>query len=166
MTSTKLKGNVTGIFADLPAIGTPAPDFRLTGTDLSDVGISAFKGKKVILNIFPSLDTSLCATTVRTFNKMAGELDNTVVLCISRDLPFAHKRFCTTEGLDDVISLSELRTSSFGKDYGVRIIEGTMEGLLARAIIILNEVGEVVYTELVPEITTEPDYESALNAIR
>lgn len=165
MATTKLKGNTVNLHGDMPAKGSSAPDFVLTGTDLGDVKLSNYKGKKVVLNIFPSLDTAVCAASVRQFNKIASQLKDTVVLCISRDLPFAHRRFCTTEGLENVISLSEMRNMEFGKSYGLRIEDGPMEGLLARAVIVLDAEGNVQYTELVPDIVQEPDYDAAIAGI-
>lgn len=166
MAKIKLKGNEINTIGNLPGVGEFVPDFKLTKTDLSDVSLSTYKGKKVILNIFPSLDTPVCAMSVRRFNAEAGKLDNTVILCISRDLPFAHKRFCTTEGLENVVSLSELRNNEFSKKYGVKIIDGPMAGLMARAVIILDENSVIKYKELVPEIVQEPDYEKALEELR
>lgn len=165
MAKITLKGNEINTSGNIPEIGSPAKDFVLTKTDLSDVGLKDFKGKKIVMNIFPSLDTSVCANSVRRFNEEASKLENTVVLCISRDLPFAHNRFCETEGLKDVISLSELRNLDFGEDYGLRIINGPLAGLLARAVIVLDENLKVIYTELVPEIVQEPDYEKALESL-
>ena len=166
MAEITLKGNEINTIGNLPGIGELAPDFTLTKTDLLDVSLSDYKGKKVILNIFPSLDTPVCAMSVRRFNAEAAKLDNTVILCISRDLPFAHKRFCTTEGLENVVPLSELRNDEFSKKYGVKIIDGPMAGLMARAVIILDESGVIKYKELVPEILQEPDYEKALEELR
>ncbi|MBC8415470.1 MAG: thiol peroxidase [Candidatus Cloacimonetes bacterium] len=166
MAKINLKGNEINTIGNLPEVGQSAPDFTLTKTDLSDVSLAAYKGKKVILNIFPSLDTTICAMSVRKFNAEAGKLDNTVVLCISRDLPFAHKRFCTTEGLENVVSLSELRNDEFSKKYGVRIIDGPMAGLMTRAVIVLDENSVIKYRELVPEIVQEPDYEKALEGLK
>ena len=166
MAKINLKGNEINTIGNLPEVGQSAPDSKLTKTDLSDVSLSAYKGKKVILNIFPSLDTPVCAMTVRRFNAEADKLDNTVVLCISRDLPFAHKRFCATEGLENVVSLSEMRNDEFSKKYGVRIIDGPMAGLMARAVIILDENSVIKYRELVPEIVREPDYEKALEELK
>lgn len=165
MAKINLKGNEINTIGNLPEVGQSAPNFTLTKTDLYDIALSYYKGKKVILNIFPSLDTSVCAMSVRRFNAEAEKMDNTVVLCISRDLPFAHKRFCTTEGLENVISLSELRNNEFSKKYGVIIIDGPMAGLLARAVIILDENSVIRYKELVPEIVQEPDYEKALEEL-
>jgi len=166
MAKITLKGNSIQTAGNLPAIGSQAPDFKLTKTDLSDASLKDFAGKKVILNIFPSLDTSVCAASVRKFNSEAEKLPNTVVLCVSRDLPFAHGRFCTTEGLKNVISLSELRDDSFSKAYGVKIIDGPLAGVLSRAVVVLDTTGKVVYAEQVPEITQEPDYAAALNAVK
>ncbi len=165
MATITLKGNEIHTIGDLPSIGSKAPNFRLVNSDLSDSTLEDFKGKKVILNIFPSLDTDVCAASVRHFNKAASELENSVVLCASMDLPFAHKRFCTTEGLDNVVTLSGMRNQDFGKDYGVLITDGPLAGLYSRAVVALNEDGEVIYTEQVPEIVQEPDYDAALNAL-
>ena len=166
MAKITLKGNSIQTAGNLPAIGSQAPEFKLTKTDLSDASLKDFSGKKVILNIFPSLDTSVCAASVRKFNSEAEKLPNAVVLCVSRDLPFAHSRFCTTEGLKNVISLSELRDDSFSKAYGVKIIDGPLAGVLSRAVVVLDTTGKVVYAEQVPEITQEPDYAAALKAIK
>ena len=166
MAKITLKGNSIQTAGNLPAIGSQAPDFKLTKTDLSDATLKDFAGKKVILNIFPSLDTSVCAASVRKFNSEAEKLPNTVVLCVSRDLPFAHSRFCTTEGLKNVISLSELRDDSFSKAYGVKIVDGPLAGVLSRAVVVLDTTGKIVYAEQVPEITQEPDYAAALKAVK
>jgi thioredoxin-dependent peroxiredoxin len=165
MATITLKGNKISTIGNLPAAGITAPAFKLTKTDLSEASLSDFAGKKVVLNIFPSLDTSVCAASVRKFNAELDKLKNTVVLCISRDLPFAHNRFCTTEGLKNVISLSELRDNNFGKTYGVTITDGPLAGLHSRAVVVINESGKVVYSEQVPEITQEPNYDAALKAI-
>lgn len=165
MAQVKLKGNPVHTSGDLPAVGSTAPDFTLTGTDLSDVSLSQFKGKKVVLNIFPSVDTGPCSASVRRFNSELAGRENTVVLCISRDLPFAHARFCEAEGIKDVVTLSELRERSFGQTYGVEIKDGPMAGLLARSVVILDESGTVTYNQLVDEISQEPDYENALAAL-
>ena len=162
MAQITLRGNSIHTNGDLPAIGTTAPGFKLTGTDLADVSLDKYKGKRVVLNIFPSIDTPVCANSTRRFNKVAGEAENTVVLCISGDLPFAHKRFCEIEGLNNVVPLSVFRSPGFGKDYGVAIVDGPLAGLLCRAVIILDRTGKVVYHELVPEIGQEPDYDAAL----
>jgi thiol peroxidase len=166
MAEIKLKGNPIHTCGNLPATGEQLPDFLLTKTDLSDVTLSVYNGKRIILNIFPSLDTAVCAASVRRFNALAGQIDNAVVLCISRDLPFAHTRFCTTEGLQNVISLSELRHDKFGFDYGLRIIDGPLSGLFSRVIIIADESGKVLYSEQVADIVQEPDYEKALAILK
>lgn len=166
MAQVTLKGNPINTSGTLPNVGTNAPDFKLTATDLSTKTLSDFKGNKLVLNIFPSLDTATCAASVRQFNKEASELNNTKVLCISRDLPFAHARFCTTEGLDNVISLSDYKTGSFGKDYGLEFVDGPLEALHARCVVVLDENGNVTYTEQVPEIADEPNYKAALEALQ
>ncbi|HHM01559.1 MAG TPA: thiol peroxidase [Caldithrix abyssi] len=166
MAEITLKGNPIHTIGNLPATGDAAPEFTLTGTDLQDISLKDFKGKRVVLNIFPSLDTGVCAASVRRFNAEAEKLENCVVLCISKDTPFAHKRFCVSEGLDNVINLSELRDAHFGKNYGVRIIDGPMSGLLSRAVVIVDENGRVIHSEQVPEIVQEPDYEAALKVLR
>lgn len=147
-------------------VGEEAPDFLLTGSDLQDVSISKYKGKKIILNIFPSIDTGVCATSVRKFNSEASKLSNTIVLCISTDMPFAHSRFCGAEGLKDVVTLSELRNRDFGAKYGLRITDGPLAGVLARSVVVVDENGKVTYTELVPEIAQEPDYAKALEHVK
>lgn len=166
MAQITLKGAYIHTYGDLPALGTIAPDFLLTGTDLTDFGLKRFSGKKLIINIFPSLDTSVCAASVRKFNEKAATLPDTVVLCVSKDLPFAHNRFCVAEGIKNVVSASVLRNDRFGKDYGVLITDGPMAGLLSRAVIVIDKSGKIVYTELVPEIAQEPNYEAALEACR
>lgn len=150
----------------MPETGTQAPGFKLTGTDLSDHDLAAFAGKKIVLNVFPSLDTAVCAASVRKFNEIAAAQSDAVVLCISRDLPFAHQRFCTTEGIENVTSLSELRDMKFGEDFGLRIMDGPLAGLLARAVLVVDTAGKVIHKELVNEITQEPDYEAALAALK
>ena len=165
MAKITLKGNPVNTSGTLPPIGSPAPGFTLVKSDLSQLSLDDLKGRKVVLNISPSLDTSVCATAVRKFNQMAAGRDNVVVLAITRDLPFAHNRFCTTEGISNVITLSGFRDSSFGRAYGIDIIDGLFEGLYARCVVVINEEGRVVYSELVPEIATEPDYDSALAAL-
>jgi len=165
MAKITLKGNPVNTSGNLPAKGSIAPEFKLVKSDLSNLSLSELKGKKLILNIFPSLDTSTCATSVRKFNQMAAGRLNTVVLAISKDLPFAHGRFCTTEGITNVTTLSGFRDSAFGKAYGIDIIDGPLAGLYGRSIVVVNEKGKIVYTELVPEITHEPDYDSALAAL-
>jgi len=165
MAQLTFKGNPVITAGELPTAGTQTPGFVLTGGDLSDVSLANFAGQKVVLNIFPSIDTPVCAASVRRFNEAAGSMSDTKVLCISADLPFASGRFCTTEGLENVISLSTFRSPQFGKDYGVEITEGPLRGLLSRAVVIINKSGTVLYTEHVAEITEEPDYEAALKAL-
>jgi thiol peroxidase len=165
MAQITLQGNPVQTVGNLPAVGMEAPAFKLVKTDLSEASIKDFAGKNIILNIFPSLDTSVCAASVRRFNKEAGESPDTVVLCISADLPFAHQRFCETEGLNDVIPLSVFRSPEFGRDYGVTITSGPLAGLMSRAVVIIDKSGEVAYTEQVPEITQEPDYDASLLAL-
>ena len=166
MAEVAFKGNTVHTAGSLPKVGTMAADFKVVKTDLAPVALSEFKGKKVILNIFPSLDTPVCATSVRRFNAEADKLDNTAVLCISRDLPFAQKRFCGAEGLNNVITGSEYRDSSFSSAYGVGIVDSPLAGLLSRAIVVVDEAGKVIYTEQVPEISQEPDYAKALAAAK
>lgn len=161
-----VKGQETEIEGNIPAVGTAAPDFSGVRAGMTEVNLSSFKGKRVILNIFPSLDTPTCATSVRFFNEAAAGLDNTVVLCLSMDLPFAQERFCTTEGINNVIPLSLFRSDDFIKDYGLRIAEGPMRGLMARAVILIDETGKVKYTELVHNLSDEPDYESVLKLLK
>ena len=165
MAKITLKGNPIHTCGDLPAVGSQAPDFVLTKTDLSDVSLKDFAGKRLILNIFTSVDTSTCAISVRKFNEAVQKLDNVVVLGVSDDLPFAHGRFNKEDGIEDLISVSELRNRAFGEDYGIRLVDGPIAGLLSRAIVIIDENGKVMYTELVPEHSQEPDYVAALNAL-
>lgn len=165
MASITLKGNTIHTSGNLTNNGDKAPDFKLTANDLSTKTLADFSGKKIILNIFPSIDTGTCAASVRNFNKEAATLNNTVVLCISRDLPFAQARFCGAEGIENVLTLSDFATGSFGKDYGLEIIDGPLAHLHSRAVIVLDENGTVVYSEQVPEIVDEPNYENALKAI-
>jgi thiol peroxidase len=162
MASITLGGNPIHTNGALPAVGSKAPNFELLKTDLSKATLADFQGSKVVLNIFPSIDTGTCATSVRTFNADASQLTNTKVLCISRDLPFAQKRFCGAEGLDNVINLSDFNTGSFGKDYGLEITDGPLAGLHSRVVIVLDENGTVIYTEQVGEIANEPNYAAAL----
>lgn len=165
MAKITLRGNPINTVGNLPEVGSQAPDFKLTKTDLSDATLADFKGKRIILNISPSLDTAICATSIRKFNEEAVKLDNTVVLYASLDLPFAHNRFCSAEGIENVVSLSELHDRSFGENYGVRIVDGPMAGLYSRAVVIIDENGKVIYTEQVPEIAQDPNYEAALNVL-
>ncbi len=149
----------------LPNVGANAPDFIVTKPDLSETTLKDYKGKKLVLNIFPSIDTPVCAASVRKFNAEASRMKNTVVLCVSKDLPFAHKRFCAAEGLENVVSASEFRNNSFSDAYHVKITDGPLAGLFSRAVVIINEAGKVVYTEQVPDIAQEPDYSKALAAL-
>ncbi len=165
MAQVTLKGNPIHTNGELPEVGSQAPDFRLAGSDLADVTLADFKGRRKVLNIVPSLDTGVCAAQARTFNEKAGKLANTVVLVASADLPFAQKRFCESEGLQDVVTLSMMRSRNFAKDYGVLITDGPMEGIAARAVLVLDENDRVVYSQLVPEIGQEPDYAKALKAL-
>jgi len=164
MAQTALRGNPVNLVGDLPAVGATAPAFSLTADNLSELTPADFAGKSVVLNIFPSIDTAVCATSVRTFNERAAGLDGTVVLCVSADLPFAQKRFCGAEGIDNVKTASTFR-SDFGQQYGVTLADGPMAGLLARAVVVLDPSGTVVHSQLVPEIAQEPDYDAALGAI-
>jgi thiol peroxidase len=166
MATVTLKGNPIHTSGQLPASGAPAPDFRLVAGDLQDATLATFRGKRKVLNIVPSLDTSVCATSTRKFNESAGALANTVVLVVSADLPFAAKRFCTTEGLSNVVPLSMMRSKDFGRDYGVLIEDGPLAGLTARAVVVVDEQDRVLHAQLVPEIGQEPDYEAALRAAR
>jgi thiol peroxidase len=166
MANITLKGNSIHTLGELPAVGSKAPDFKLTGTDLSTKSLSDYSGKKVVLNIFPSVDTGVCAQSVRTFNEQASGLDNTTVLCISKDLPFALNRFCAAEGLENVVSLSEFKDDNFSQAYQVKITDGPLDGLMSRAVVVVNEEGNVVYTEQVPEIGQEPNYDAALASIK
>lgn len=166
MADITFKGNPVKTVGQLPELGAQAPDFRLTHTDLSDSTLGDFSGKKVILNIFPSIETTVCAESVRRFDAEAGKLENTEVLCISRDLPFAHQRFVQNEGLENVVFASELRNLDFGDQYGVRIADGPLAALLSRAVVVIDENGRVLYTQQVPEIGQEPDYGPVLDAVR
>lgn len=161
MAEITLKGNPIHTSGDLPAVGTAAPDFQLVDGDLGTRSLGDFPGTK-ILNIFPSVDTPVCATSIRKFNEMAASKDGVAVLCISADLPFAQKRFCGSEGIEGVTNLSNFRSGAFGSDYGVTITDGPLAGLLARAVVVVDANGTVAHAELVPEIAQEPDYEAAL----
>lgn len=166
MATITLKGAAIHSVGELPKVGSKAPDFKLTKGDLSDASLADYAGKVRILNIVPSLDTSTCAMSAKKFNEEIKKLPGVVVLNVSRDLPFAQSRFCKAEGVDAVVPLSMLRDLSFGKDYGVAIKDGPMAGLLSRAVVVVDQGGKVVYAQQVPEITTEPDYASALAAAR
>jgi len=165
MTNITLGGNPIHTSGELPAVGSKSPNFSLVQNDLSKVTLADYAGSKLVLNIFPSIDTGTCATSVRTFNQKASALENTKVLCISRDLPFAQKRFCGAEGLENVINLSDFNTGSFGKDFGLEITDGPLAGLHSRVVIVLDENGVVRHAEQVGEIADEPNYESALKAL-
>jgi thiol peroxidase len=165
MADITLKGNLINTIGNLPKIGEKAPNFTLITLDLSQKSLSDFTGKKIILNIFPSIDTGTCATSVREFNKKAADLENTLVLCISKDLPFAQARFCGAEGIDNVVMLSDFATGTFGKEYQLDIANGPLAHLHSRAIVIIDENANVVYTEQVSEIADEPNYDAALKAI-
>lgn len=160
-----LQGNPVEVVGDFPAVGTQAKPFSLVAKDLSDVTLASFAGQRKILNIFPSVDTGVCATSVRKFNAEASALSNTVVLCISADLPFAQARFCGAEGLDKVVTLSTMRGASFLQDYGVAFASGPLVGLTARAVVVLDEQDKVLHSELVPEVAQEPDYAAALASL-
>lgn len=165
MATVTLKGNPFNTSGNLPTVGSNAPAFELVKNDLGNLSLSELKGKKVVLNIFPSLDTATCATSVRKFNVDAAKKDNVVILGISKDLPFASGRFCSTEGIDKVVTLSAFRDSAFGAAYGVQIVDGPLAGLFARSVVVIDENGKVAYTELVPETVNEPNYEAALAAL-
>jgi thioredoxin-dependent peroxiredoxin len=165
MTTVTLGGNPFNTSGDLPAVGS-TPSFSLTKGDLSETTQADYAGKRVVLNIFPSVDTPTCAQSVRTFNERAGEAANTVVLCVSADLPFAQGRFCGAEGLQNVTTASSFRSPSFGQDFGLSMVDGPLAGLLARAVVVLDENGSVVHSQLVGEIANEPNYDDALNALK
>lgn len=166
MADITLKGNKIHTQGDLPSVGAKAPDFKLTSGDLSEKSLSDYKGKRLVLNVFPSIDTGTCAASVRKFNSEASGLENTMVLCISKDLPFAQNRFCAAEGLENVVTLSEFKDDSFSEAYQLKITDGPLAGLMSRAVLVINEEGNVIYTEQVPEIVDEPDYENALAVLR
>lgn len=164
MATTALEGTPVHTVGDLPAIGDQAPAYTLVGNDLGEVNSSEFADSRVVLNIFPSVDTGVCAASVRRFNELAASLENTTVVCVSNDLPFAQARFCGAESIDDVVTASAFR-SAFGKEYGVTMVDGPLAGLLARAVVVLDDTGTVIYTQLVDEITTEPDYDAAMASL-
>ena len=165
MATVTLAGNPVTVTSGFPQAGSIAKPFSLVSKELADVTLASFAGKRKVLNIFPSVDTSVCAASVRRFNEVAAGLDNTVVLCISADLPFAQARFCGAEGLDNVVTLSTLRGSEFKQNYGVEVADGVLAGLTARAVVVLDEADTVLHAELVGEITNEPDYDAALKAL-
>jgi len=166
MSQVKLGGNSVDVAGNLPQPGDKAPEFSLVDGKLGNRALSDFEGKRKVLNIVPSLDTPTCAASARRFNEEASKLDNTVVLVISADLPFASQRFCSTEGLKDVVSLSTVRDRAFMKNYGVEITSGPLEGLCARAVVVLDENNKVLHSQIAPEIKDEPDYDAALNALK
>ncbi len=165
MAKITLKGNACNTSGDLPTVGSAAPEFTLVAGDLSEKSLADFAGKNIILNIVPSFDTGTCALSVKTFNSKAGELGDTVIVNVSKDLPFAQKRFCETEGLEHVTNLSAFRCDQFGQQYGISLLDGPLKGLLARGIVVVDGAGNVTYTELVPEIANEPNYDAALAAV-
>ena len=165
MAQTALGGNTVNTVGDLPAVGSAAPEFVLTGSDLGTLSSGDYEGQQVVLNIFPSIDTATCATSVRTFNERAATLDNTAVVCVSADLPFAHGRFCGAEGIENVTTASTFKNPEFMSDFGVGMVDGPLAGLCARAVVVLDASGTVVHNELVPEIANEPDYDAALAAL-
>ena len=166
MAKITLKGNQIKTIGKLPKVGKKAPKFKLVNTDLSTARLKDFKGKKILLNIVPSVDTGICAASLRKFNETAANMENTVVLTVSKDLPFAHSRFCAAEGIDNAITLSDFAKGKFGKRYGATIKNGPMKGLLSRAVVVVDEKGLVTYSEQVPEIAQEPDYDAALAALK
>ncbi|MCL4105933.1 UNVERIFIED_CONTAM: hypothetical protein GTU68_012571 [Idotea baltica] len=166
MATITLQGNPFQTVGDLPAVGSTAPGFKLTSVNLDDITLDQYKGQKVVLNIYPSIDTGICALSTRKFNEALNSLDNTVVICISKDLPFAHKRFCGAEGLENVVSASEFKGNEFSDAYGVGITAGPFGGLMSRAIVVIDENGSVVYNEQVPEIAQEPNYDAALAHVK
>lgn len=165
MSKITLGGNPISTVGELPKVGEKAANFTVTDADLNDISLNDFAGKRVILNIFPSINTGVCAASVREFNKRAASLENCVVICLSRDLPFAHKQFCGAEGIENVVSASEYKNASFSSNYNVLISDGKLEGLFSRCIVVVDENGKVSYTEQVPEIGQEPDYEKAIAAL-
>lgn len=165
MAQITLHGNPINTNGELPAVGSPAPDFKLVDKDLNDVSLATFAGKKKLISIVPSLDTGVCALSTKVFNERLGGRSDVAVLIVSADLPFAQGRFCGAEGVDNVVTLSMMRSRNFGKDYGILITDGPLAGITGRAVVVLNESNEVVYTELVPEIGQEPDYDAAIAAL-
>ena len=166
MAKTALEGNEVNTIGNLPQVGSVAPDFSLIKQDLSEVSLASYRGQKVILNIYVSVDTGICALSTVRFNKEVTGLENTHVICISKDLPFAFQRYCEAEKIGNLDTLSAYNDQNFGKDYGIEIVDGPLKGLFARAIVVIDEQGKVIHTELVPEITAEPDYDKALAAVR
>lgn len=159
MAKVKFKGNEVNTNGQLPPVGSQSPDFKLVGASLNEISLADFKGKRVVLNIFPSIDTGVCAASVRQFNKWISKQENTVVICVSKDLPFASSRFCGAEGLEGVVTASDFRYNNFATDYGVLMTDGPLAGLMARSVVAIDEQGKVTYNQLVPEIVEEPNYE-------
>lgn len=166
METVYFQGTPCHTYGQIPAVGTQAPGFNLAGKDLGEVRLSDYEGKRVVLNVFPSLDTPVCAASVRKFNQEAAGLENTVVVCVSMDLPFAMGRFCTVEGIENVTVASAFRSPVFSQEYGLQIVDGPLAGLLARAVIVLDENHKVIYSDLVEEITNEPDYKGAISVLK
>ncbi len=166
METVYFKGTPCHTYGTIPTAGEKAPEFTLADPDLNKITLADYKGKRVVLNVFPSLDTPVCAASVRRFNQLAAGLDNTVVLCISMDLPFAAKRFCTLEGIDGVTAASAFRSPLFGEEYGLQLVDGPLAGLLTRAVIIVDEDGKIIYSQPVEEITEEPDYDAAVSVLK
>jgi thiol peroxidase len=166
MSTIAFKGKEIHTSGSLPSVGSKAPDFSVTKSDLSEIKLADYSGRRLVINIFPSIDTGVCAASVRKFNQEAAGLDNTIVLCVSKDLPFAHKRFCEAEGIENVVTASEYKNQSFSQAYNVRMEDGPLEGLMSRAVVVVGADGTVLYNEQVPEITQEPDYEKALNVLQ
>lgn len=165
MATIKFHGDPINTNGNLPSVGAEAPNFTLTGTDLSSKSLSDFAGKKVLLNIFPSVDTGTCASAMRKFNEEATNFDNTVVICISKDLPFAQSRFCAAEGIENVVVLSDFKNNDFAEAYQTKLVDGPLSGLHSRAVVVIDEAGKVVYTEQVDEVSAEPDYSAALSTL-
>jgi thioredoxin-dependent peroxiredoxin len=165
MAQTIFREKVVNTNGNLPVVGSQAPDFTLTGIDMKDVSLKDFSGKNLVLNIYPSVDTGTCATSTREFNKRAASFNDTAILCISKDLPFAFRRFCGAEGIDKVFTLSDYKHKGFSEDYGMELLDGAFQGLFARAIVVIGKDGKVKHTELVPKINDEPNYDAALKAI-
>ncbi len=166
METIYFKGTPCHTYGNIPAVGTKAPCFSLVSKDLSEIRCGDFAGKRVVLNVFPSLDTPVCAASVRRFNQEAGKLENTAVICVSMDLPFAQGRFCSAEGIENVVVASAFRSPTFSQQYGLQLVDGPLAGLLARAVLVLDEDHKVIFSDLVGEITEEPDYEAALSVLK
>ena len=166
MEKITFKGTHVNTYVKLPKVGSQAPFFTITRSDLTELYCHDLKGRRIVLNIFPSLDTSVCATSVRKFNELAASLDNTTVVAVSKDLPFAQSRFCTTEDIKNLIAASAFRSPEFSKDYGVEMVDGPLAGLLARAVVVIDENGKVIHAELVPEIAQEPNSEAAIKVLK